>query len=209
MRVGNYLLRGRIANVSLGGLLATTRVTAPERLLGARVAIELRLDGRDGGWFDLGGRVERIGSNSLAVRFDTVPPGFVSALEDMLTASHDRRRVLSIVHVDADAERRAALVRGFRASYCNVIDAATPLEAIVRLGESHFEPDVIAIADSSPATIADELRRFVDSEHPRARVLTIGHELAGPDGAGRWLSSANPADDLVPRIRKLLIAATQ
>jgi hypothetical protein len=209
VRAGTYVLRGRIANVSLGGLLATTRVTAPERLLGVRVAIELRLDGGDHGWFELGGRLQRIGANSLAVTFDTVAPAFVRTLEELRTVSYERRRILSLVLVDTNGERRAALASGFRASHCTVIDAATPLEAIVRLGESRFEPDVIAIADSSPATIADELRRFVDTEHPRARVLTIGHELVGPGGGARWLSSADSGDDLVTRIRQLLITATQ
>lgn len=209
VRVSTYLLRGRIANVSAGGLLATTRVTAPERLLGDRVAIELRLDGPDRGWFVLGGRVQRIGSNSLAVTFDTAAPSFVKTVEELRTASHDRRRTLAIVLVDADAERRAAIAHGFRASHCTVIDTATPLEAIVRLGESHFEPDVIAISDSKPAATADELRRFIDTEHPHARLLTIGHDQVGPGDAGRWLSSTNPGDDLVRRIRRLLIAATQ
>lgn len=209
MRAGTYLLRGRIANISLGGLSAITRITAPERLLGAVVTIQLRLDGGDNVWFELGGHLQRIGSNSLAVRFDTVAPGFARTIEALHMASHDLRRILSIVLVDADAERRAALVSGFRASHCAVIDAATPLEAIVRLGESHFEPDVIAIADSSPEAIADELRRFVETEHPRARVLTIGHDLVGPSGAARWLSSANPGNDLVTRIHQLLMTATQ
>ena len=209
VRAGTYVLRGRIANVSLGGLSAMTRVTAPERLLGARVAIDLRLDGRDHGWFELGGRLQRIGANSLAVAFDTVAPAFASTIEELRAASYDRGRILSIVLVDSNAERRAALATGFRASHCAVIDAATPLEAIVRLGESHFEPDVIAIADSSPAAIADELRRFVDAEHPSARILTIGHELVGPGGGARWLSSADSGHDLVTRIRQLLITATQ
>lgn len=209
VRASTYLLRGRIADLSVGGLSATTRVTAPERLLGARVEIDLRLDGRDHGWLELRGRMQRIGANSLAVSFDNVPPDLVRTIEELRTSSYDRRRVLSIVLVDADPERRAALASGFRASHCAVIDAATPLEAIVRLGESHFEPDVIAIADSSPAAVADELRRFVDSEHPHARVLTIGHELVGPGGTARWLSSANPGDDLVTRIRQLLLAAVR
>lgn len=209
VRAGTYLLRGRIANVGLGGLSAATRVTAPERLLGARVGLDLRLDGGDDVWFELGGRLERIAANSLAVSFDAPAPGFAATIEGLRTAAHDRRRMLSIVLVDMDADRRAALATGFRGSHCNVIDAATPLEAIVRLGESPFEPDVIAIADSTPATIADELRRFVDTEHPRARVLAIGHELVGPSGAAGWLSSADPGDDLVTRIRQLLITVTQ
>jgi len=191
VRAGSYLLRGRVANLSLGGLSATTLVTAPERLLASFVEIELRFDGGDRAWCQLGGRLLRSGATSLAVAFDRVPPGFAQTIAEMHDALHSRRRVLSIVLVDAKDDRRAMLADGFRAACCSVIDTATPLEAIVRLGESHFEPDVIAIADSSPATISDELRRFVAREHPHVPVLTIGHETAGPD-------------DLVTRTRQLL-----
>jgi hypothetical protein len=209
VRAGTYLLRGRIANLGLGGLSATTLVTAPERLLASSVAIELRFDGSDRAWCELGGRLLRSGASSLAVAFDRVPPGFAQTIEEMHDVWHGRRRVLSIVLVEAEDDRRAMLADGFRAACCNVIDAATPLEAIVRLGESHFEPDVIAIADSRPATISDELRRFVGREHPHARVLTIGRETVGPDGAVRWLSSTAAAGDLVTRIRRLLVASTR
>lgn len=209
VRAGTYLLRGRVANLSLGGFSATTLVTAPERLLASAVEIELRFDGGDRAWCELGGRLLRSGAASLAVAFDGLPPGFAQTIEEMHEALHGRRRVLSIVLVDADDDRRATLAKGFRSAYCNVIDTATPLEAIVRLGESHFEPDVIAIADSTPAAISDELRRFVDQEHPQTRVLTIGHETVGPDGSAHWLSSANPASDLVTRIRQLLAATTR
>lgn len=209
MRAGTYLLRGRVANLSLGGFSATTLVTAPERLLTSAVEIELRFDGGDRAWCELGGRLLRSGATSLAVEFDRVPPGFAQTVEEMHDALHGRRRVLSIVLVDATDDRRVTLANAFRSAYCNVIDTATPLEAIVRLGESHFEPDVIAIADSTPATISDELRRFVDREHPHTRVLTIGHETAGPDGSTQWLSSANPASDLVTRIRLLLAVTTR
>ena len=204
-----YLLRGRIANLSLGGFLATTLVTAPERLLGSAVEIELRFDGGDRAWCELGGRLLRSGASSLAVAFDSVPPGFARTIGEMHDVLHGRRRVLSIVLVDTNADRGATLAQGFRSAYCTVIDTATALEAIVRLGESHFEPDVIAIADSTPATTSDELRRFVAQEHPHTRVLTIGHETGGPDGLAHWLSSANPASDLVTRIRKLLAATTR
>ena len=209
VRAGSYLLRGRVANLSLGGLSATTLVTAPDRLLASPVEIELRFDGSEGAWCELGGRLLRSGATSLAVAFDRVPPGFARTIEEMHDASHVRRRVLSIVLVDDKDDRRAMLADAFRAACCNVVDTATPLEAIVRLGESHFEPDVIAIADSSPSTISDELRRFVDREHPHARVLTIGHETVDPDGSVGWLSSTDPARDLVTRIRQLLVAVTR
>ena len=209
VHAGTYLLRGRVANLSLGGLSATTLVTAPDRLLASAVEIELRFDGSERAWCQLGGRLLRSGASSFALAFDRLPPGFAQTVAEMHDALHGRRRVLSVVLVDDANVRRAAIADGFRAACCQVVDTATPLEAIVRLGESHFEPDVIAIVDSSPATISEELRRFVGREHPRARVLTIGHDAVGPDGAAHWLSSANPARDLVTRIRQLLVTLTR
>jgi hypothetical protein len=97
------------------------------------------------------------------------------------------------------------MTAGFRATGCGVIEAATPLEAIVRLGESSFEPDVIAIADSHPAAAADEMRDFVERNHPNAKLVTIGDALLQPDGIVHWLSSADPASDLPDRIREVLV----
>jgi hypothetical protein len=85
-----------------------------------------------------------------------------------------------------------------------VIDVSTPLEAIVRLGEAPFEPDLIAIADSLPGQISDDLREFVEREHPRAKLVTIGDEVDDPTGLVHWLSSRNPNSDLVTRVRHVL-----
>lgn len=204
IRADNYVLRGRIANVSPGGIATTTRTTAPERLLGATVDLALRLDDPDASWIDLRGRILRIGANSIAIALVTVPPSFARIVEGMVARSHHNDRVLSIVLVDATTERRTAMAEGFRAVGCAVVEAASPLEAIVRLGESRFEPDLIAIGDSELVAVSEELRRFVEVEHPRARLVAIGDATTAPDGLALWLSSANPQDDLAVRIRKLL-----
>jgi len=209
VRAGTYLLRGRIANLSVGGLLALTRTTAPERLLASTVDLSLRLDGRDSAWLELRGQILRIGANSLAIGLGVVPPSFARIIDDTLTASHHHDRVLSIVLVDATPRRRSEMTDAFRAAGCAVIDVSTPLEAIVRLGESHFEPDLIAIADSLPVTIANELRVFVDEQHPRAKLVTIGDATSAPIGLAHWLSATNPGGDLAARIRKVLTTFEQ
>jgi hypothetical protein len=56
---------------------------------------------------------------------------------------------------------------------CSLIEAATSLEAIVRLGESSFEPDVIAVADSIPMATADQMREFVGRNHPHVKLVSI------------------------------------
>ena len=204
VRADTYMVRGRIANLSRSGLVIATRTTAPERLLGARVELSLRLDDRDSSWFDLGGRILRIEESSLAMALLTVPASFTQAIEETVTRSLRNDRMLSILLVDATAQRRGAMADGFRSAGCTVVEVSTPLEAIVRLGESHFEPDLVAIADSQPATISEQLRVFVEAEHPGARLVTIGDAASAPEGLARWLSSANPNADLAARIRRVL-----
>jgi PilZ domain len=204
IRARDYDVRGRIANVSGGGLSVITLVTAPDRVLGRNVDLELRFDTQQAAWLQLSGKILRIAATSIAIGFDTVPPGFVHVIDDALTASNGHNRILSIVIVDATTERRLRMAEAFRAAGCAVVDVSTPLEAIVRLGEFHFEPDVIAVADSIPSLIADEMRRFVDHEHPRAKLVTIGDGAIEPDALVHWLSSINPGDDLAARIRDVL-----
>jgi hypothetical protein len=204
-RSSDYDVRGRLANVGIGGLCATTLVTVPDRILGRTIELEIRFDTQHGAWIQLTGRVLRIGATSIAVGFDAVPDNFDKLLDETLTASLQRNRVLSIVLLDATIERRARMAEAFRAAGCAVVDVSTPLEAIVRLGEFHFEPDVIAIADSLPTTISGELRRFVETEHPQAKLVTIGDDITEPEGLAHWLSSMNPGHDLAARVRSLLI----
>lgn len=201
---GDQRHHGRIANVGVGGVLALTNVTAPERLLARTVELELRLDEGLGQWWRLSGTVTRIGADSIALSFAAVPPLFVRLIDDMAMASYVDERRLSVVLVDATSERRAAIAEGFRSVGCTVIDVSTPLEAIVRLGEARFEPDLIAIADSLPGEISDDLRKFVEREHPRAKLVTIGDQIDDPTGLVHWLSSRNPNSDLLARVRQVL-----
>jgi hypothetical protein len=209
LSVGEHAQRARLANIGAHGCLATTHVTAPEKLLGHQVDIELRLDGPDATWLRLSGHVVRIEATAVALAFDTVPDEFVRLIDEMLTASHHHRRILSVMLVDATPLRRRAMAEAFRAVGCVVVGVATPLEAIVRLGESHFEPRLVAVADSLPTSTSDDLRRFIEKAHPDAKLVTIGDELLNPLGLGNWLSSANPDGDLAARIRDVLMRPMQ
>jgi CheY-like chemotaxis protein len=207
LRIGTYIMRGRISNLSLGGVATATRTTAPERFLGNMAEVDLRLDGQRASWLRLQGHVVRIQARSIALRLDGAPPSFARVLDQAVTASHNNDQRLSVLLVDSLPVRRSAMSEAFRAAGCIVLDVSTPLEAIVRLGESDFEPNLVAVADSMPLAISDELRRFVEAEHPRARLVTIGdaiHAIDAPTGLGQWLSAANPADDLAARIRTVL-----
>jgi hypothetical protein len=201
---GGHTMRGRIGNLCQGGMLVATAVTAPSKLLARTVQMELRLDGQGAEWMRASGRILRIVPHAIAIRFEDMSPTLANMIEEMSTASRAHRRTLSAILIDADPSRRSAMAESFRAAGCRVIEASTSLEAIVRLGESSFEPDLIAIADSAPAALADDLRRFVERNHPRAKLVTIGDGLVEPVGSTFWLSSADPAADLETRICQIL-----
>ena len=200
-----HALRGRIANLGQGGMFVATRVGLPEALLRSVVDVELRLDAGFAQWVRGTGRIVRMSPDGVAIAFETMSVELRHVIEDLTTASRARTRVLAVVLIDAHAERRSAMAAGFRGAGCGVIEAATPLEAIVRLGESSFEPDVIAIADSHPDASADEMRSFVERNHPHAKLVTIGDTALEPDGIAHWLSSADPEADLSDRVREILV----
>jgi len=198
---------GRLANIGVGGMYVATDISLPDRLLGRIVDLELRFDGALAAWQRLSGRVSRIGAGGAAIVFaEPTTPALLLVIDKLTTASHASARVISVVLIDGDGTRRAAIAAGFRAAGCDVLEVATQLEAIVRLGESHFEPDIIAVANTQPATAADEMRAFVASYHPRSMLVTIGPELLDPAGLANWLSAATATADLPGRIRDLLFA---
>lgn len=169
---GEYAVRARLANLGEGGFLATTLVAPPPQLLGRSVDLELRLDDPLAKWNRLEGTVVRIGDDRIALAFDATPT-IVELVRAMTRAAQTRERVLAVVLIDEDATRRRLLGDGFRTVGCSLIEAATSLEAIVRLGESSFEPDVIAVADSIPASTANEMREFVGRNHPHVKLISI------------------------------------
>jgi hypothetical protein len=202
--VGDQRERGRLSYVGIGGMLAATTTMMPESFVGRAVETELRLDDRLASWLHIPGKIVRITGESVAVTFDSVPAIFVRLIDEVSTASHADRRVLSMVLIDASTQRRRRIAEGFRAAGCQVIDVSTALEAIVRLGEASFEPELIAIADSIPHQTSHDLREFVEREHPRAKLVTIGDEVVDPGGLIHWLSSADPQSDLAARVRHVL-----
>jgi PilZ domain len=204
VHVGPHAQRERLINLSHSGLLATATAEAASYEPGSAVEIELRLDGQHAEWLHVSGRIVRVGPEGIAIAFDAPLPELARMIDEMSTASHARLRVMSVILVDADPARRPLLASAFRTVGCLVVETSTPLEAIVRLGESSFEFNVIAIADSTPGAIADELRNFVERNHPYVKLITIGNDLVEPSGTGHWLSSADPASDLAARVREIL-----
>src|SRR4051794_14924648 len=64
---GEHAVRARLVNLSEGGFLGSTLVTAPMRLLGRSVNIELRLDDAQSQWNRLDGKIVRIANQTVAI----------------------------------------------------------------------------------------------------------------------------------------------
>lgn len=199
---GEHAARARLVNLSEGGFLASTLVTPPSRLLGQSVDIELRLDDPHSQWNRLAGRIVRIGAESVAICL-TATPALVLLVDGMTAASRARERVISVILIDEDTTRRKLLAEGFRIVGCSLIEAATSLEAIVRLGESSFEPDVIAVADSIPAATANEMREFVGRNHPHVKLVSIT-DVIDPGVDIFQLTPEDLSGNLADAIRRVL-----
>lgn len=200
---GDYAQRARILNLGEGGMLGETLVTVPSRQLGRAVDIELRLDDGLAQWMRIDARVVRITPGRVALTFERVPAALVRLTNEMVRASAARKRVLSVVLIDSNDERRHRIGESFRNVGCVVVEAGLPLEAIVRLGEASFEPDMILVADSVPELESQELRLWIERAHPRVKLVSI-HDEAQKSDAAMWLSAADPDDDIGVRIRDLL-----
>lgn len=204
LRADDYAQRGRIADLGEGGVFVLTSACVPARLVRRAVELEIRIDSGHAEWEHAMGEIVRIRAHGIAIAFDAPPPALRRMIDQLATAARASARVMSVVLIDAEGDRRSAMAAGFRAAGCSVIEAATPLEAIVSLGETTFEPDVIAVADSQTSEAA-EMRAFVEREHPGAKLVTIGDELFAPDGIAHWLSSSTSYLDLPGRIREVLV----
>ncbi|MDX2087421.1 MAG: PilZ domain-containing protein [Kofleriaceae bacterium] len=206
VHAGGHTQRGRIADLGEGGMFVRTWSRAPDRLLELLVRLEIRLDGPRARWVHAIGRILRVGADGFAMSFERASPELLRLVRDLRSASQANDRVLSVVLIDPAEQRRSAMAAGFRTTGCRVTEAASPLEAITWLGESTFEPSVIAIAESLQKTYAREMHTFVERDHPNAKLITITDDIFEPDGFAHWLSSANTNADLPGRVRDALVA---
>lgn len=199
---GEHAVRARLVNLSEGGFFASTLVSPPRRLLGRSVDVELRLDDRFSEWNHLEGKIVRLGNERVAVCFDATR-ALVKLVDAMTVASRANDRVVTVILIDEDTARRKLLAEGFKTVGCSLIEAATSLEAIVRLGESSFEPDVIAVADSIPSAVAGEMREFVARAHPHVKLVSIT-DVIDPSISIFQLTPEDLRGNLAEAIRRVL-----
>jgi PilZ domain len=207
-RHGAQRIRGRILDLSVGGICV--RIEPPVGLgvyIGEPVHLEVRLDARARSC-SLDGRVLRslAATGVIAVELNGIPSGFESCVADELVAAGKYDALPHMILVDIALGRRHAFARAFRSAGCHVTEVATPLEAIAQLGRSRFAPGVIAIADSVPESIAEDLRTFLGREHPDAHMVAIGRSNRHSNLGGSWLSWADTRGDLDLRVGRVVTA---
>jgi hypothetical protein len=207
-RHGAQLIRGRILDLGVGGISA--RIERPVGLglyIGEPVRLEITLDARQKR-YTLDGRVLRSLAETrvIAVALDGASRAFERCVEDELVAAGQHDALPHMILVDVAAPRRHAFARAFRSAGCHVTEVSTPLEAIAQLGRLRFEPGVIAIADSVPESIAEDLRAFLGREYPEAHMVAISRSNRRPEVGASWLSCADTRDDLDLRVGRVITA---
>ena len=158
--------RAKITDVSASGVRVARCEPRAAYEVDESIGLMVRFDGARGRWWRTQGRVVRVEADgSVVVAFRDVPPGLVDAVRAELQDAADGEDVARVLVVDPDAGRRGRLAASFRAAGLRVTEAATPLDAIVCLSESRGYPHTVAIADTIPARVADELRTYLELEH--------------------------------------------
>jgi CheY-like chemotaxis protein len=174
---GSFAARGRIIDLAVGGLtvLVDDAATVPE--VGARVRVDVRLDGR-GDWLPLVGSVARVDARgsavALAIELLVVPPEFEDLIQDELLAALECSRRPRILLVDVARGRRELVAAAFRATGCEVLEVSSPLEAINAIDQSRLHLLAVVIADTEIASRADDLRSFLGEMYPRVPLIVVG-----------------------------------
>jgi hypothetical protein len=184
---GAVVARGRVIDLSAEGV----RIGLPATAGFARdalVAVDLHLDGAAATWLPLHGWVVRVDDGrELAVRFDVVPTDFEDVVQDEILADVESERVAHVLLVDPDPARRKPIADELRRNGCDVVELATPLDVIGRLGESRTHAWLVAIADSMPERVAEELREYLAGTRSRAELIVVGADLPSPHERARRL----------------------
>lgn len=180
--------RGRLLNISTGGMLVRLAGVQARRECGGRVEIELHLDRAGAEWLRFVGQVVRVTEHEVAVVFTAVPLELAEVMTDALSSALEGAALAHVLLVDANGDRRTPFAAVLRRAGCRVAEASTPLEAIAHLGHSAIHSWVVAIADTTPTSTADELRRFLAEREEPVEVRLLDHR--SPTSALSWFTTA-------------------
>ena len=185
---GRRTIRGRLSNISTGGMHVRLRGGEPRCACGESVDVELHLDRSGAEWLRFRGEVMRATEQEVAVNFASVPLELAKVMKDALASALEGAALAHVLLVDADAGRRAPFAAVLRRAGCRVAEASTPLEAIAHLGDSAIHSWVVAIADTTPTSTADELRAFLTEREEPVDVRLLDEQ--SPTGALSWFTTA-------------------
>jgi CheY-like chemotaxis protein len=191
VRHGVEITRGRVVDLAVGGVRVRSEIIA--LCVGDTVTLELTLDPSPGVVFALRGHVLRSTSESrtFVVRFESIPRAFEDCVNEELQALAESRPRLILI--DPTVDHRAPIASGLRTGGCLVTEVATPLEAIVALGQLRFDPTVIAVATTESESVADELCAYLRDDHPAVQVIAIGRSMDTRDMQARVEQLLTPA----------------
>ncbi len=170
LHVGPVTIRGMVLDLSLGGLRMRMAEGAACPASGSGGVIEMHLAS---GWHRVKVRVVRSEYDELAVRFLEVSPATEDAIEDEVVASIEAQRKPHIVVLDPMPDRRQRICESLRASGCDPVEAATPLEAIGIVERGCGGIRGMTISESLTQTRADELWEYVSQSNPEIHIRLI------------------------------------
>jgi len=171
---GRSVIHARLVDLSSGGACVDVGDDVDALAIADDVAVALHLDRDESSWLAFDGHVLRVGGSRVAIAFTAVPIAFADLMPGVIAAAIEGASLTHVLLVDADVERRAALGALMRHAGCRVAETSTPLDAIAHLGGSSVSTWLVAIADTRPPRLADELRGFLAREYPRLDVVSLG-----------------------------------
>jgi CheY-like chemotaxis protein len=190
---GQETTRGRLSNVSSGGMLVRLVEGGLACRCGDHVDVELHLDRTGATWLRFEGEVLRSDQREVAISFTVVPLAFADVVQDALVTALEGAALAHVLLVDANEERREPFAALLRRAGCRVAEAATPFDAIAHLGSSAIHSWVVAIASTVPASTADELQRFLTESDAPVDVRMLGEK--SPTSALAWFTATPRSPD--------------
>lgn len=184
---GSETVRGRLSNISGGGMSARLDEAGARSRCGESVEVELHLDRTGATWLRFRGEIIRTDDQEVAVGFTAVPLDFADVVQGALVSALEGAALAHVLLVDSDADRRAPFAALLRRASCRVVEATTPLEAIAHLGGSSIHSWVVAIADTVPAHHAHDLQRFLAESDTPVDVRVLGDR--SPTSALAWFAA--------------------
>ena len=160
--------RYRIADLSIGGCLLRD---GPSCEVGAEYGLVLHLPTEAA--MRLPARIVRqctrsFGRRELGVEFLERPTWTEDRIQDLLIRNLERERTAiqgRVLVVDSDADRRDALVETLLGLGCEVLEAATPVEAVWELENGPMDIHTAFIARSLGRSDGRDLVRFIGARY--------------------------------------------